>query len=108
MFLITSILRAGGMMLVSLVLGAIFLGYCGYYYPEWLDWMLSIATDLKIALTNPENTGISSGYNIWLKFLIHEQTFVLMFFVLMVRIVIVFLAWLLSWLFAGSFGRAAG
>lgn len=95
-------------MLASLILGAILLGYCGYYYPEWLDWMLGVATDLKIALTNVENTGISSGYNIWLKFLIHEQTFVLMFFVLMVRIVIVFITWLLGSLFAGSFDRVGG
>ena len=100
MFLVFSILRAGGSTLVSLILGAIALGYVGYYYPGGLDWMLELASNLKAFLTNPANTGVSAGYNIWLRFLIHEQTFVLMFFVLIVRLLIVLATWAL--------GRLAG
>jgi hypothetical protein len=88
-YFLATFFRAGGTMVLSLVLGALSLGYTGYYYPEILDSMLTIASSLKDMLTNSANTGISSGFNIWLKFLIHEQTFVLMFFVLMARLVIV-------------------
>jgi hypothetical protein len=91
-FFIATFFRAGGMMVLSLVLGALALGYTGYYYPEMLDWMLTIASQFKTMLTDSATTGISSGFNIWLKFLIHEQTFVLMFFVLMARLAIVIVA----------------
>jgi hypothetical protein len=103
MFLLMSIVRAGGTTILSLILGSILLGMVGYYHPEWLDWMLEIASNLKSFLTNPQNTGISAGYNIWLRFLIHEQTFVLMFFVLIVRLAIVLVSWLLA-LFLISIG----
>jgi hypothetical protein len=96
MFLLWPIARAGGMTLLSLILGALLLGYVGYYYPGTLDWLLELASSLKAFLTNPANTGISAGYNIWLRFLIHEQTFVLMFFVLLVRLMIALFAALLG------------
>ncbi len=99
MFLVLSIARAGGTTLLSLILGAIALGYVGYYYPGGLDWMLELASNLKSFLTNPANTGVSAGYNIWLRFLIHEQTFVLMFFVLLVRLAIVLATYALGRLF---------
>jgi hypothetical protein len=89
-------MKAGGIMLISLILGALALGWTGYYYPSWLDAMLTIASQFKDMITNPANTGISSGFNIWLKFLIHEQTFVLMFFVLMARLILVVLASLVT------------
>lgn len=98
-FLVLSIARAGGTTLLSLILGAIALGYVGYYYPGGLDWMLELASNLKSFLTNPANTGVSAGYNIWLRFLIHEQTFVLMFFVLLVRLAIVLATYALGRLF---------
>ena len=96
MFLFLSIARAGGTTLLSLILGVLLLGWVGYYYPGWLDVMLEYASNLKSFLTNPANTGISPGSNIWLRFLIHEQTFVLMFFVLFVRLVIVLLSYLVG------------
>ena len=83
-------------MLLSLIMGALALGYTAYYYPGMLDDMLTVASQLKDVLTNPANTGISPGFNIWLKFLIHEQTFVLMFFILVARLVIVVFASLIS------------
>jgi hypothetical protein len=91
--LILSIARAGSSTLLSLILGAFALGWVGYYYPSGLDWMLEFASQLKSVLTNPANTGFSAGYNIWLRFLIHEQTFVLMFFVLLMRLAMVLMGW---------------
>lgn len=107
MFLALSIARAGGTTLLSLILGAIMLGYFGYYYPGALDWLLEWASNLKSFLTNPANTGISPGYNIWLRFLIHEQTFVLMFFVLICRLLIVLATWLLGRLVSSILPGAA-
>ena len=101
MLLTTSILKAGGITLLSLIVGAIMLGWLGIYYPEWLDWLLTLASRFKEIITNPAYTGISSSNNIWLKLLIHEQTFVLLFFVLLARIVLVILANILERLLGG-------
>ncbi len=83
-------------MLLSLILGALALGYTAYYYPGMLDDMFTIAGWLKVFLTDSANTGISPGFNIWLKFLLEEKTFVLMFFILVARLVIVVFASLIS------------
>jgi hypothetical protein len=102
-----SVFRAGGMMLLSLILGALSLGYVGFYYPVWLDWMLTMSSHLKDAITDSSFTGIASGYNIWLKFLISEQTFVLMFFVLLARLVIVVVTTTIQHYLLGSPGHNA-
>ena len=59
MFFLSTIIRAGGTTLLSLILGALAMGYSGYYYPDMLDWMLTIASSFKDILTNSANTGDS-------------------------------------------------
>ena len=59
--------------------------------------------------TFDEAEQLVTGYNIWLRFLIHEQTFVLMFFVLIVRLIIVIATWALGRLVSAVLpGAAAG
>ena len=51
-----------------------------------LEGMLVEASQVKEWLTNSANTGLDVRYNVWVKFLIQEQQFVFMFFVIVMRI----------------------
>ncbi len=82
------VLRAGGIIFLSLVLAAIALVYVGIEHPEALEGMLVQASHFKEALTDSRNTGLDVRYNVWVKFLLQEQQFVFMFFVIVMRIVL--------------------
>lgn len=89
MGLLGSIFRAGGVIFLSLVLGAIALAYVGVEHPEVLDGMLDRASDFKTWLL--ANSGLESKYNVWVKFLVQEQQFVFMFFVIVMRLILLLL-----------------
>ena len=82
--------RAGGVIFFSLLLGALVMVYVGIEYPRTLESMLVQASHLKSSLTNTSNTGLDPSYNVWFKFLIQEQQFVFMFFVIVMRLVLLF------------------
>jgi len=82
------ILRAGSVIFLSLILASVALVYVGIEYPSALNSMLVRASVVKDYITNTANTGLDVRYNVWVKFLIQEQQFVFMFFVIIMRIVL--------------------
>ena len=86
-FLLT-VLRASGIIFLSLVLAAIALVYVGIEHPTALEGMLVQASHFKEVMTNTSYTGLDVRYNVWVKFLLQEQQFVFMFFVIVMRIVL--------------------
>ncbi|MGI9523911.1 MAG: hypothetical protein ACR2PG_19940 [Hyphomicrobiaceae bacterium] len=102
-FLLT-VLRAGGVIFMSLVLAAVALVYVGIEHPSALEGMLVHASQFKEVLTDTSYTGLDVRYNVWVKFLLQEQQFVFMFFVIVMRIVLLliftgvpaFCGWILS------------
>lgn len=82
------VLRAGSTIFLSMFLAAIALVYVGVEHPTMLEGMLVEASHVKDWLTNSANTGLDVRYNVWVKFLIQEQQFVFMFFVILMRIVL--------------------
>lgn len=89
MGLLSSIVRAGGVIFLSLLLGAIALAYVGVEHPGLLNSMLDTASDFKTLLL--ANTGLEDKYNVWVKFLVQEQQFVFMFFVILMRLILLLL-----------------
>ncbi|MAI44485.1 MAG: hypothetical protein CBC34_001030 [Hyphomicrobiaceae bacterium TMED74] len=85
-FLLT--LRAGSVIFFSLLLGALAMVYVGIEHPTTLESMLVQAGHFKSSLTDTANTGLDPSYNVWFKFLIQEQQFVFMFFVIVMRMVL--------------------
>jgi hypothetical protein len=96
-----AIFRAGGIIFLSLLLGALALAYVGVEHPTWLDAMLDRASDFKTWLL--AHSALETKYNVWVKFLIQEQQFVFMFFVIAMRLALLVVFGLLSalgrWLF---------
>jgi len=89
MGLLGSIFRAGGVIFLSLLLGAIALAYVGVEHPGVLNAMLDQASDFKTLLL--ANSGLEDKYNVWVKFLVQEQQFVFMFFVIIMRLILLLL-----------------
>ena len=81
-----SIFRAGGIIFLSLLLAAAALAVVGIEFPETLNTMIDFASDFKTWIL--AHTGLEAKYNVWVKFLIQEQQFVFMFFVVIMRIVL--------------------
>ena len=71
-FLLT-VLRAGGVIFMSLVLAAVALVYVGIEHPSALEGMLVHASQFKEVLTDTSYTGLDVRYNVWVKFLLQEQ-----------------------------------
>ena len=88
MGILAAIFRAGGMIFLSLLLGALALAYVGVEHPSYLDVMLDAASDFKAWLL--AHSALETKYNVWVKFLIQEQQFVFMFFVIVMRLVLLF------------------
>lgn len=97
MGLLGSIFRAGGIIFLSLLLGAIALAYVGVEYPGTLDSMLDRASDFKTWLLS--HSGLQAKYNVWVKFLVQEQQFVFMFFVILMRLILLLIVALASGLY---------
>lgn len=89
MGLLSSIARAGGIIFLSLLMGAVALAYVGVEYPAVLNSMLDQASDFKTWLLS--RSALEDKYNVWVKFLIQEQQFVFMFFVIVMRIALLLL-----------------
>jgi len=92
-----SIVRAGGVIFLSLLLGAIALAYVGVEHPGYLDSMLDRASDFKTWLL--AHSGLEAKYNVWVKFLVQEQQFVFMFFVILMRLLLLLIVALASGLY---------
>lgn len=90
--IVLAAIRAAGIMLVSLVIAGMMIGYLAFNMPDLLNSALNVAGIAKGWITNTTNTGISAEYNIWLKFLIQDQQLVFMALVILVRLVLA-LAW---------------
>lgn len=97
MGLLSSIARAGGIIFLSLLLGAMAVAFVGVEYPTYLDAMLDQASDFKTWLL--ANSGLEAKYNVWVKFLIQEQQFVFMFFVILMRVLLLLIAALFGGLY---------
>ena len=100
MGLLRSIARAGSIIFLSLLMGAIAVAYVGVEYPGMLNAMLDQASDFKTWLLS--HSGLEDKYNVWVKFLVQEQQFVFMFFVILMRLLLLlvaaFIAVLWRWL----------
>lgn len=82
----------------SLLLGLIVFAVFAVQFPETMESIFDIASNIKNWLSNRQNTGLVPKYNVWVKFLIQEQTFVLMFFVFTSRIVLaVLISLIFTW-----------
>ena len=90
--LLATILRAGGILLLSLVLAAIMIGYFAVYQPATYEWMIDNASIVKGWLTDKSSTGLSSQYNVWIKTLVQEQQLVFMALAIIMRVILVILA----------------
>lgn len=80
------VFRAGSIIFLSLILAAVALVYVGIEYPQMLERMLVKASVVKDWITDSRHTGLDVRYNVWVKFLLQEQQFVFMFFVVVMRI----------------------
>lgn len=85
------VFRAGSVIFLSLILAALALVYVGIEQPQLLEGMLVRASVVKEWLTDTHNTGLDVRYNVWVKFLLQEQQFVFMFFVVVMRIALLLL-----------------
>jgi len=74
----------------SLVLGALLLAVVAIYSPETLSMMLGWARSFKALITS---TGLDPRYNIWLELLLEERQLLLMFFTVIARIILAFVAY---------------
>ena len=97
MGLLSSIVRAGGIIFLSLLLGAIALAYVGVEHPDMLNVMLDRASDFKTWLLS--HSGLEAKYNVWVKFLVQEQQFVFMFFVILMRLALLLIVALVAGLY---------
>ncbi|MGI9409115.1 MAG: hypothetical protein ACR2OV_03510 [Hyphomicrobiaceae bacterium] len=88
MSFLVAVFRAGGIIFLSLVLAAVALVYVGIEHPTALEGMLIQASHFKEVLTDTSYTGLDVRYNVWVKFLLQEQQFVFMFFVILMRILL--------------------
>lgn len=107
MGILAAIFRAGGIIFLSLLLGALALAYVGVEHPSYLDVMLDAASDFKAWLL--AHSALETKYNVWVKFLIQEQQFVFMFFVILMRLLLLLVfsggAALFRWLWNVPAGR---
>ena len=71
----------------SLILGAIAMGICAYYFPEYLEIIQIQASTFKDwFLGATTQAGVKSGVNIWIRFILADEQLVFMFFVVLARI----------------------
>ncbi len=70
---------------LSFVLGAILAGLTAYYSPEWFDYILDSASDVKAWLSND---WLPLEVNVWFKFLLKDEALVLMFFTMAARVLL--------------------
>jgi hypothetical protein len=79
------ILLSAGNILLSLIIGALMMGFCAIYWPDTLSIMMDAARALKELITS---TGLAAKYNVWLRFLLEENQLLLMFFAVFARILL--------------------
>lgn len=82
------VLRVSTTIFLSLILGALAMVYVGIEYPQVLNDLLDGANNAKTWLTSSAVTGIDVHYNVWFKFIVKEEQFVFMFFVVVTRILL--------------------
>lgn len=80
--------RVSATIFLSLILGALAMVYVGIEYPQVLNDLLDGASNAKVWLTSSNVTGIDVHYNVWFKFIVKEEQFVFMFFVVVTRILL--------------------
>lgn len=85
------IMRVSMTIFLSLILGALAMVYVGIEYPQVLNDLLDGANNAKTWLTSTNVTGIDVHYNVWFKFIVKEEQFVFMFFVVVTRILLLLL-----------------
>ncbi len=93
----TNITLATTNIFFSIILGAIFFVLCGLNFPHMVSIIQDGASGLVDIITN---IGIPVEYNIWVKFVLQDQTFVLMFFIILARVVLAILGSIFSSLFS--------
>ncbi len=89
----TRVIAATANIFFSLLLGAIALAFCAVLFPALVDSMINFASDIKNSVTS---AGIPVKYNIWIKLIFKEESLVLMFFVIIMRILFALLVWGMS------------
>jgi hypothetical protein len=83
------IFLSAGNILLSLILGALFMALVAVYSPETLSLLLAWARSFKSLLTG---TGLDARYNIWLELLLEERQLLFMGFTIFARILLGILA----------------
>lgn len=89
----TRVIAAAANIFFSLLLGAIALAFCAVLFPGLVDSMINFASQIKNYVTS---AGIPVQYNIWIKLIFKEESLVLMFFVIIMRILFALLVWMIS------------
>ena len=93
-----NVIRAGGNIIASLVLGAVLLAFVGVNFPATFEVMIGWATGLKAAIVG---TGLDPRYNNWIRLMLEERQLLFMFFTVAARVVMALIWWLLP------FGRSS-
>jgi len=96
---VTRVIAAAANIFFSLLLGSIALAFCAVVFPQLVDSMINFASEIKSSITS---AGIPVQYNIWIKLIFKEESLVLMFFVIIMRILFALLVWMISSMLGGS------
>ncbi|MBI1383341.1 MAG: hypothetical protein GC150_00305 [Rhizobiales bacterium] len=98
------LIRALLTIFLSLILGIIAIALCAYYFPETLEsiqiWASYRKDDILYSLTN--HFGTTPRVNVWLRFLLQEQSLVFMAFVVVARIIVFSALTFVGWLFSSA------
>lgn len=94
--MVLRLMMSGGILFLSLILGAVLLAIVGYNSPQTLSELLGWARSLKQFITT---RGLAPHYNIWIELLLEERQLLFMLFTIAARLILGILAGLLSLLF---------
>ena len=97
----TGLIKAILSIALSLIVGAMALALCAYYFPDQLEALQISASYFKDAMmTALTNAGSKASINVWIRFLLSDEQLVFMFFVIGARVVLYMFFTMLGWMFS--------
>lgn len=98
------LIRAVSSIFFSLLLGVLLFALAVIYQPDFVRPLQFYASDLKDFLINQlDSMGLDERVNILNRFVLQDEQFVLMFFVIVARVLVYGLLFTLSWIFKDAF-----
>ncbi len=88
----------------SLLLGVLAFALCVLYQPDFVQMLQEQAGDFKVVILDMlRDMGFETQVRVLTSFVLQDEQFVLMFFVIVTRVVIFFALAFLTWLLGGAF-----